>query len=331
MPAALHQAVLHFHNKKNKASTAMIKFPKLNIHRLESKGFSTALAIDPKDISLLFDGKHSMEDIYCQLLSEHYSLHQINELFDYLIQQELISDKISISSKILSEQEVDYFTTQITTLSNFNLKTAQSAHQNYTEGLLYQEKICLANVIVCGDSQIAEDLVIKFRKMGVRNLYSLNKEEVLRYTGSGNLVYAPNNYAESELVELIDYASSHHLNFLPVINTTFGIEIGPFYILKESSCYQCLIDRKKSILGENYNHNISNKLQFNFSIGADLVALEILKQITGITSVSTRNNLLQFNHITGNIKYQPVLKVPNCKICGSKHAKPERKLWEGIL
>ncbi len=309
----------------------MIKFPKLNTDKLESEGFPIALAIDPKDIKMIFDGKNSMEDIYCQLLSESYSLHEINELFDHLIEQDLISDKINISSNVLSEVEIEEFTTQIATLSHFNSKSAQSAHQNYAEGLFYQEKISQSTVIVCGDSPIAEDIEVKCKKMGVKNCFNFTKEEVIQFKDKGILIYAPNNYNESELLELLDYASSRQLNFLPVVNTTFGTEIGPFYIPKESSCSQCLIDRKKSILGENYSHNLFNKLQFNFSIGADLVVLEILKQITAITSLATRNNLLQFNHINGNIKYHPVLKVPNCNICGSKHTKPARKLWEGIL
>jgi hypothetical protein len=309
----------------------MLKFPKLNTDKLKSIGFHIAFEIDSNEVELLFDGKHSMEDIYCELLSENYSLSQINELFDHLIQHDLISDKITISSKILSGDEIDEFTNQITTLSNFNSKSGQSAHQNYTEGIYYQEKICQSTILVCGDSQLAGDIEMKCKNMGVKNYYNLPKEEVLRFKDKGILIFAPNHYNEIELIELLNYASTNHLNFLPAINTSFGIEIGPFYIPKESSCSQCLIDRKKSILGENYDNNISNKLEFNFSIGADLVALEILKQITGITSLATRNRLLQLNCITGNIKYQPVLKVPNCKICGSKHAKPERKLWEGIL
>jgi hypothetical protein len=306
-----------------------LKFPKLiqrepiNIEGIVCKEFQG------EDIGALFDGKHSIEDIYADLLAKGVGFETINSLFKALLDKQLLVDKINLESALLSDEDLDVYSAQIATFSIFNQQYTESKYQNLTAGLLFQERVASFSVAMMGESPLIKELLLKLKGLGVKNIYQEQSAQEIP-PAVGLLIYAPEEYGEAEMIELTEYCYKKDIALFPIFKTSFGMEFGPIHIPHDTSCYQCLINRKKSVLGEGYENIYKDTLHFNFPLGGDVVLLEAIKYITGITPVSLRNRILQHNYINGIFTFHPVLKIPGCAICGNNF-KPKRKLWEEIV
>ncbi|MBA4058183.1 MAG: hypothetical protein C0490_25935, partial [Marivirga sp.] len=238
-------------------------------------------------------------------------------------------DKVNLESDVLSDEDLDAYSVQISTLSFFNQHFSESKYLNLTAGLLSQEKISQFPVSIIGKSLLNDELFVKLKTLGVKNVYQ--NPDIDNLTGPvGLIIYAPDEYVETEIIKIAEYCNSMSIVFFPIIKTNFGMEFGPIQIPNDTSCYMCLINRKKSVLGEGYETTYKDILNFNFSIGSDLALLEVLKHISGMAPISLRNRILQHNFVTGAFTFHPVLKMPGCSICGNNF-KPRRKLWEEIV
>ena len=306
-----------------------MKFPKLiqsesiNISEVVKKVFFN------EDLKIIFNGKNAVEEIYADLLAKNFDLNAINELFKQLSINNLLVDKVNLESNILSDEDLDIYNVQISTLSFFNQQYSESKYLNLTAGLISQEKINRFPISIIGKSLLNDELFVKIKKLGVKNVYQ--NPDIHNLPGPiGLLIYVPDEYLETEIIKITQYCNSTNVVFFPIIKTNFGIEFGPIQVPNDTSCYMCLINRKKSVLGEGYETIYKEILNFNFSIGGDFALLEVLKYISGIAPISLRNRILQHNFITGAFTFHPVLKIPGCSICGNDF-KPRRKLWEEIV
>ena len=308
----------------------MLKFPKLVVTELGIVKDNIDKDFLKEDLSHIFNGKHSVEDIYADFLSKDYTFEKVNRLFNVLIEHKILEDRLNLESTILSDDEIDSYSTQSATFSYFSQKIEESKYDNLLSGLHCQEKINQSSLILLGDSILIGDIFNKGKNTGLKTIHIYDNLDAINYNAD-LLIFAPKNYDENEMLDALKYCKKNLLSFLPIINTSYGVEIGPFYVPNDASCYLCLINRKKSVLGENYDSHISNTLNFNFSVGSDVVLIELIKYFTGIAPLTLRNKVLQYNFMSGIFVYHPVLKMPNCEICSSKHVKPLRKLWEGIV
>lgn len=310
----------------------MIKYPKVIADKFKLSKDPLFKDFTKHDILELFNGKNSTEDIYGHLLSEKISLESINKLFQVLIKKKLLKDEISYDSEVLSDSELEMYSDQINTFSFYNQANTRekSNYVNLLFGLKCQEKISQLKTILLGDSKLITDISIKCKEVGIKSIYAFKNFKEIK-NGGDVLIYAPENYNEDVLIDTLRFCKEKKIAFLPVIKTNYGVEFGPFYLPNDSSCSLCLITRKKSVLEEDYDSNLKDALFLNFSIGADLILLELLKFITGIAPVNLRNKILQYNFISGSFKYHSVLKLPNCEICYNNSVKPKRRLWEGIV
>jgi hypothetical protein len=310
----------------------MIKYPKLKVSEFKLSKDLLLKDFTKNDILELFNGKNSTEDIYAHLLSNKFSLENINKLFQSLTKNGDIKDEISYDSKVLSKSEIETYSGQINTFSLYNQANTKedSNYLNLLFGLKCQEKINQLKTILLGDSNFINDFSFKCEQVGIKSIYTFNHFQKIDIDGDV-LVYSPENYDENTLIDTLRYCKEKQIAFLPVIKTNYGVEVGPFYLPNDSSCSLCLITRKKSVLEDDYDSNLKDVLMLNFAIGADLILLELVKFITGIAPVTLRNKILQYNFISGSFKYHSVLKLPNCEICFNNSMKPKRRLWEGIV
>lgn len=307
----------------------MLKFPKIVIDKFQN-GANIHTGFDREAIVRIFNGKNSIESIYGHFLSEGIDLDKVNNLFHTLIENDLVVDKIDWESSVLSDRELEGFSRQIATLSRFSQQYDENKFNNLVVGLKSQEKLHGAEIVFFGNSPLIHEVADKCNRAGIRATPAIKSLDGTS-RDADLFVYLPDKYDEDELIDTLKYCDAVRVPFFPGFQTNYGIELGPFYVPGDSACSLCLISRKKSVLGEGYNQSTGDPLHFNFPIGSDQIVLEIIKFITGIAPLTLRNKVLQFNIMSGISAYHPVLKVPNCAVCGLRPLQPKRKLWEGIV
>lgn len=311
----------------------MLKFPKIVIDKFQHRAYHT-YGIDAdfnqEAIVQIFNGKNSIESIYGRFLAEGIHLDKVNHLLQTLIAHELVVDKINLESSVLSDSELEDFSRQIATLSCFSRQYDENKFNNLVVGLKSQEKLHQASIAFFGNAPLIQEVAGKCNKAGIHAIHTIEHLDGTNMDAD-LFIYLPDKYDEDELIDTLKYCDSVQTPFFPGIQTNYGIELGPFYVPGDSACSLCLVNRKKSALGEGYRQGTDEQLHFNFPIGADQIVLEVIKFFTGIAPLTLRNKVLQFNIISGISAYHPVLKVPGCAVCGLGPLQPKRKLWEGIV
>lgn len=119
------------------------------------------------------------------------------------------------------------------------------------------------------------------------------------------------------------------------------IEIGPFIIPYETSCYKCYELRKKSNLyfynefitfekylkkKPNIRPNSGSLLPFA-SLMSDFVVIEIIKHITGFEAPETYGRQLIIDLIKFEMEFHEIFKIPRCPSCSNVEKSPAKAFW----
>jgi molybdopterin-synthase adenylyltransferase len=117
--------------------------------------------------------------------------------------------------------------------------------------------------------------------------------------------------------------------------------IGPTIIPKQTACYHCFESRLNSNMLFYNEFNIFKehlkiegasreygKLVMFFGILSNIMSLEIIKILTGITSPLTFSTQMTFDFTKMTSEFHPVLKLPRCTECGHSSRKiPTNNPW----
>jgi bacteriocin biosynthesis cyclodehydratase domain-containing protein len=114
------------------------------------------------------------------------------------------------------------------------------------------------------------------------------------------------------------------------------IEIGPTVVPHDTACFACYELRRVS----NYasfaeEMELHERLAaagaqlgtLNITLGADLLALEVVKSLTHFTSAATYGNVYVMDVVSLESKLHPLLKIPRCGECGAAASKPATNVW----
>lgn len=144
------------------------------------------------------------------------------------------------------------------------------------------------------------------------------------------LVYCPERFNPTLSEWLNQVALDYSVPLLFYRHHLFEVDLGPLVIPHQTACYVCYDRRRRAVLSEVEQANLetSDFPQLNFSVGTDLLALEIIKWLVGRVEPVTYGRLWQVNLFSGLLSVHPVLKLPRCPACGVHKVKPARKLWE---
>ena len=159
----------------------MLKFPKLLVTELGIIKDIIDKDFLKEDLSHIFNGKHSVEDIYADFLSKDYTFEKVNRLFNVLIEHKILEDRLNLESTILSDDEKDNYSTQIETFSLFNQKVEESKYANLLSGLYCQEKVSQSSLILLGDSILIEDIFNKGKNAGLKTIHIYNNPDAIKY------------------------------------------------------------------------------------------------------------------------------------------------------
>jgi bacteriocin biosynthesis cyclodehydratase domain-containing protein len=104
--------------------------------------------------------------------------------------------------------------------------------------------------------------------------------------------------------------------------------MGPLVEPRVTACYACCRTRREAAhfgwKAETGAEEVGVGLPF--AVGLDLLALEVLKILSGAATPMTWNRLWRLDLASGVATLHPVLKLPRCPACGVA-ARPPRKLW----
>jgi len=113
-------------------------------------------------------------------------------------------------------------------------------------------------------------------------------------------------------------------------------EVGPSVLPRETACFRCLELRRASNF-PNYGSFVGARRalaleslspgSLNITLGYEVLALEVVKLLTGFGRAATHGSLFTFDLITLEAKAHPVLKVPRCPACGPTTDRAPVTIW----
>ena len=115
------------------------------------------------------------------------------------------------------------------------------------------------------------------------------------------------------------------------------LEIGPTVIPFETACFHCYELRRTSNSAgfadelELQRRLVANGIDLgslNVTLGADLLALEIVKSLTQFTSAATYGHVYVMDIVSLDTHVRPVLKIPRCPECGAAAGTPQSDVWQ---
>ncbi len=144
------------------------------------------------------------------------------------------------------------------------------------------------------------------------------------------LVYCPDEFREEVCRELNTLALTLGSSLLVYRESPFCVELGPLIVPRQTACYVCYELRRKAAEPDTGpgEDPPSAPSALNFSCGANLLALEIVKVLTRAAFPVTRGKLWRLGLFDGSVSVHPVLKLPRCPACGVQRLTPPRRIWE---
>lgn len=299
----------------------------------------------------LLDGDRSAEEIIGLLLVDGFDVAEVLGAFDALDRAELLVEAVPPELAPLRPDEVVRLGAQAEALAAF------AAPEQLTEGswppvgLAAQAALKQARVGIAGVGAAARSLsrTLALAGVGALTLEEPGAEEsldplssfcavehvaaeawpeVLRGLDLGVLVYFPDHFAAQSARLLNAACVEHDVPFLPCRVGLYSTELGPLVIPAETACYQCCETRRRA-MGSGTDEVLQRtEPRLAFPIGVELLALEVIKFLTGVTEPLLRGHLWTLHLVSGAHELHPVLKVPRCPVCSGLGAAPPRRIWD---
>ena len=283
-------------------------------------------------VKIFCDGHTQIEEIYLNLIGEGFGMEEVHRGVQLLIQQGSIEFHSFFDGSQLPPDYVKRFASQIRTFSEL-AREKKSRAEKIRFGYEAQLRLFTSSVLLIGDPALQSEITLKLAMSGIVNTPCLSQppkeglserpDVVVCCSGS----YHPD---ETGAVNLWCVENGYPVVYYQKVQ--FGFEIGPFVTSSEAACYACLTERKKSVMGMHFDLLADNKEPWTIGVvpGLDFLAIDIVRFITSITGASLKNKILQYNVLTGELMYHPVLQLPRCPVCGSHKINPSRKIWKQI-
>ncbi len=315
----------------------------------------------------LLDGSHSLETIYGSLLQQGYRLEAIPSAFQWLETQGLLRESPDSAAGILSEAEKEFYQSQTLAFARMTEpRRTYGSSMDSCAGWSEQARLKQSMVILFGLGQAGKELSSALVQSGVgrivaapandvmdansrealqAELYRTNPsvdflavtepEEIPGMLGEVTpdlLLYCPDRFDEAFCFWLNSVSLELKVPLLLYRQRTLEIDLGPLIFPGETACYVCYERRctAASASSERRTPTEAEGAKFRLALGVDLLALEVLKFLSGAVEPITRSRLWRLNLATGVTEIHPILKLPRCPACGIHKARPPRKLWEEL-
>jgi len=315
----------------------------------------------------LLDGTRSFADIYGRLIALDVSIDDATKVLDQLDAMGCIADLQTATHghDTLGGMAGDH--PQIACLEEW-LQVSQTADEARNAAIRAQASLAGARLIVMGLGRIGSTLIEAMATAGIGQIFGIRSENDApdeeksaallpervrnanphtRYSeitsvendelaGADQdaklplLVYCPDDFREEVCQQLNTLSLALGASLLVYRESPFSVEIGPLVIPRKTACYACYQLRRKAAAPDPAPDETPppGKPALNFSPGAHLLALEIVKIITRTAFPVSQGKLWRLGLFDGLVSVHPVLKLPRCPECGVQRATPPRRIWE---
>jgi len=300
----------------------------------------------------MLDGIHPIEEILGAALLEGHSPADVTAALKGLSERGALIEADS-DARHIRELALDEYSDQICAFEVVE-RCVRGQHDQFA-GLRCQARLAQANVGVVGTGLVADGIVAGLREAGIARVdRSVTPREIFDISASslaaemtprararihtrtsemaargGTIVYAPDAFSAEDASVASEIAVVRGGACLVVRCLTVEIELGPFYVSRDSSCYNCYLMRRAGFVSnsdELLEMLVGRASGLGSHIASAWAALEIIKHITGITAPTCVNRVMRVDVINGVTKLHSVLRVPRCRVCGIGDA-PPLALW----
>jgi len=301
-----------------------------------------------QELVALLNGERSSEVAVGDLLVRGYALERIVDTFNLLDREGLIVESAPPELGELRPDELARLAEQVEALAAFC--DGEWGDRSWpAAGLDAQLRLKDAHVTLVGNGQAARALARILVLAGIGRLsfstepddeagdlaglssfcrfHSYDGESDDTLTNSDLVVYCPDRFELADVLRLNERCVKTLTPLLPLRSGVFMVELGPLIMPRESACYACLETRRNAMIGELDQLTRGQEPSFAFSVGPELLGLEIVKLLSGVAEPLLHGCLWQINLVSGMHELHPVLKLPRCAVCGPP-ARPRAKHWE---
>ncbi len=144
------------------------------------------------------------------------------------------------------------------------------------------------------------------------------------------LVYCSDRFDPSVCAQINRMCVDRAIPWIPYRRHLHEVDIGPLVVPRETACFACYETRMQAAQSAYDADDVEDRTspRLNLSLGIDLLALEVLKFLTGAVEPITYGRMWRLDIFSGLLEVHPVLKLPRCAACGTHRLRPARKLWE---
>jgi bacteriocin biosynthesis cyclodehydratase domain-containing protein len=315
----------------------------------------------------LLDGSRSVADIYGRLISQDISTDIASRVLGELDAMGCLADLHAATGGPGSMERMAKYHAQVACLEEW-LKVRQNPDEARTGGIRAQSSLAEARLIVMGLGRTGSSLIEAMALAGVGRIFGIRSEgdgtaedesaallpervrslnPLVQYVeitsvendqlGGGEkdaklplLVYCPDDFREEVCRQLNTLSLTMGSSLLVYRDSPFSVEMGPLVIPRKTACYVCYELRRKAAEPNPDPEETSpaGGPALNFSCGAQLLALEIVKILTRTAFPVTQGKLWRLGLFDGAVSVHPVLKLPRCPECGVQRSTPPRRIWE---
>ena len=211
----------------------------------------------------------------------------------------------------------------------------------YEQAEAAQRTLCRADVRLYGNGRAADHLESALDKLGIKSPRSeaapASHDELTAETRTGPgtaggaaplMLYADDEFDLDRCLELNRLAVDGNFAFLPYRNTELAVNIGPLVLPRKTACFACFLQRWNSVPTNSAIQSGSRASGLRLPLGVDLMALDILKYVTGLSEPLSRGRLVRLHLVSGTLGVHAVLRVPRCETCGRSTELPPRSIWD---
>ena len=315
----------------------------------------------------LLDGSRNLADIYGRLIALDVSIKDATKALDKLDAMGCLEDLRSTTSDHGTIGGMTNDHPQIACLEEW-LQVRQNPEEARIGSLRAQTSLAEARLVVMGLGRIGSSLIEAMAIAGVGQIFGIRSENEasaeeksattlpervrnvnphVRYveiTSVDNdelagvdkdaklplLVYCPDDFREEVCKQLNTLSLTLGSSLLVYRESPFAVEIGPLVIPRKTACYVCYDLRRKASDPEPVADAPppQGNPALNFSPGAHLLALEIVKILTRTAFPVSQGKLWRLGLFDGVVSVHPILKLPRCPECGVQRTTPPRRIWE---
>jgi hypothetical protein len=296
------------------------------------------------------DGKRGWVEIISELLLLKFSSNEIDRVIKSFVLKGYFAESDNSELTDFESKELEELDKQLT-FFNVYYGESRSPFSKYTaKGLNAQLNLKKSKILLLYSDFEASILLNNLNDIGLKNVDVIEIQEVgslieLEYEidieqfnqlfsvdicAYDTVVYASSKF-DIQMCRLINQiCNSLSVDFLPFNRKGTIVEIGPFFLINQSACFDCFNKRRYGANPElNKNFDYVN-YKINIAIGIEALAFELFKKHSKIMLPSSKNNVISIDYLSMNFELLPVLKLPRCKCCGRVNTRPTNKVWEAF-